>query len=380
MNSNSSLSLKEWARKHKIYNLENWIPFLKDYLIPFFKDVFKLKKFYDFLKGEEICQKESLRDIENDSLKEKIRVAIYGGVDQDKKDFKNSFAKFMFDIFGICAEDSQKFEDSIEYYENFGDNIKLTIRNSWIDDIQINELYWILIALIRNISNKLDVKLSDFSIIEKNYSYEPNDIINPEDLLIKPNEKPDDLMSLYNNFRQKAFNLSIGVNPFTTFIYFCRSIPLIILIDFLKCDVNDMIELIDFLGYESYSMINLDKMELSVNSIDKIFLYKNNRDFIENVLELQTYLNKIVPFIEDILKKMIQESIDSINISFEPWDVYKQIFTFWKKILKDKNWCDFEIENGYLSKIYISNEEKIFESRILFKDFLLKISPFIAIG
>lgn len=52
-------------------------------------------------------------------------MAIYGGVEPNK-DFNTSFAKFMYDNFGICAENAPSFEESIKHYERWVEGTRAT--------------------------------------------------------------------------------------------------------------------------------------------------------------------------------------------------------------------------------------------------------------
>ena len=117
------ISLREWAKENKVWKPKTWRIFLEKDLAPFYKQAYILNALYEFLKSEKICGKPSLADIEDETLKNKIRVAIYGGV-RSNKDFSASFAKFMYDNFGICAENAPSFEESIKRYESWGDGIK----------------------------------------------------------------------------------------------------------------------------------------------------------------------------------------------------------------------------------------------------------------
>ena len=109
-------SLREWVKENKVWKPENWRTFLKKDLAPLYRQAYTLNTLYEFLKSEKICGKSSLADIEDKILRNKIRVTIYGGVEPNK-DLNMSFAKFMYDNFGICAENAPSFEESIEHYK-----------------------------------------------------------------------------------------------------------------------------------------------------------------------------------------------------------------------------------------------------------------------
>ncbi|MEM4634504.1 MAG: hypothetical protein QXL44_01300, partial [Candidatus Nitrosocaldus sp.] len=235
--------------------------------MPFYKQAFILKTFYDFIKSEKICGKACLADIEDELLRNKIRTAIYGGV----KNLDTSFAKFMYNTFGICAENASSFEESIKYYESWGDSVKVSIKSeSWISSISIDGLVSKLYNLIAELSHALGIKLSEIGLQEYNTSI--LEVIEPTTLLPSPGEKAEKLVSLLNDFKQNALDLSIGVNPFTTFVFYSRHIPLSILMGFLECDMDKIIKLINFLGFRSYSMTDLSEVSLPTKSPDKVIL------------------------------------------------------------------------------------------------------------
>ena len=196
-------SLREWAKENKIWEPKTWRIFLEKDLIPFYKQAYTLNALYEFLKSEKICGKSSLADIEDETLKNKIKVAIYGGVEPNK-DFSTSFAKFMYDNFGICAENAPSFEESIKHYESWGDGIKVSVNpSSWINFIPIGNLVDELKSLIQRFCDKLDIKLSEIGI-QDSYPYPPFETIEPDTLLPQAGEKPEKLVSLINEFKQKA--------------------------------------------------------------------------------------------------------------------------------------------------------------------------------
>ena len=165
MNREIKMSLREWAKENEIWDPKTWKIFLEKDLVPFYKQAYTMNTLYEFLKSEKICGKSSLADIEDETLKNKIRVAIYGGVEPNK-DFNTSFAKFMYDNFGICAENAPSFEESIKHYESWGDGIKVSVNpNSWIDSIPIGKLVDKLRDLIHwNLCRELGIKLTEIGI------------------------------------------------------------------------------------------------------------------------------------------------------------------------------------------------------------------------
>jgi len=376
------LSLREWARENKIWEPNSWKIFLEKYLVPFYKQAFILREFYNFLKS--VCIKDSLKDIKDDVLRDKIKVAIYGGAD----DPKTSFAKFMFDYFGLCAENASTFDESIKYYEHFTDSIKVNVRYAWINSIQIDSLTNILSDLIWIIcKKKLKIDLLELGIQDS--SYIPLEIAEDKEkklatLLPQAGERPEKLVSLINEFRQNALNLLIGINPFFTFVQYSRAIPLLVLKEFLGCDIDKVIELANFLDLEAYSMIDGTKIDLSTKSPEKVFLlYKKDRDSLSyKILELQNLLEKVDPKIIETRNNFIKEAIDQIHITFEPWEDYKLIFNFLKDILilKKRDWCELVLEHGKVIKIKSSYEEIQLSKKIWLRDFLIKIYPIISVG
>jgi hypothetical protein len=377
------LSLREWARNNKIWEPYSWRTFLEKDLVPFYRQAFILNEFYNFLKSYEICGKNSLKDIEDEVLKNKVRVAIYGGADNPA----TSFAKFMYDYFGLRAENASSFEESIKFYESWGDSIKISVRdNSWINSISIKNLVDELRRIISEICSKIGIRLSEVGI-QETYPYYPSGFINPDTLLPQPGEKPEKLISLINEFRQKAVDLSIGVNPFTTFVFYIRAIPLLSLMKFLECDIDKITKLANFLGLRAYSMIDFQQVSLPTKSPDKFILVYDRASYnlTNRLLVLQYYLMKIDQAVEEVYSNFIKEAINQIHVNFEPWKgYYEPIFSILNKILiEDLRYsyltstrCSFYVENGRIVKI--KNEE--LSNKVDVKEFLIKISPVISSG
>jgi len=374
-----SLSLKKWAIDNKIWEPYSWKIFLEKDLVPFYKQAFILNEFYNFLKSEKVCGKNSLRDIEDEILRNKIRVAIYGGAENPA----TSFAKFMYEYFGIHAENASTFEESIKYYESWGDSIKISVHDkSWIKSIPIENLVSKLKNIISEICSKIGIRLSEVGI-QETYPWSPSGIIKPDLLLPNPGEKPEKLISLINEFRQKAVDLSIGINPFITFVFYTRIIPLLSLMKFLECDIDKLTKLANFLGLNAYSMIDLQLVSLPTKTPDKfIFVYDRMYSLTNRLLELQKNLMNIEQVAEEVYSKFIHEAVNQIHINFEPWKgYYEPIFTLLNEILRNKDPSyqisfSFHIENGKIVKI----ERTELPSKIELKEFLIKISPIISAG
>jgi hypothetical protein len=375
------LSLREWARNNKIWEPTSWRTFVEKDLVPFYRQAFILNEFYNFLKSEKVCGKNSLKDIEDEVLRNKIRVAIYGGAENPA----TSFANFMYYYFGLCAENASSFEESIKLYESWGDSIKISVRdNPWVSSIRITDLLYTLRSIIDKICSKIGIKLSGMGIDEK--SYHPLEIIEPDALLPQAGEKPEKLISLINEFKQKAVELSIGVNPFTTFVYYSRAIPLLALKEFLGCDIDKVIELANFLELKAYSMIDGKEVELSTKSPDKVFLvYRYPRcaySLCYNILKLQNFLVSIHPDIEELRNNFIKEAISQIHIIFEPWKDYEPIFTTLSEILKYTSYCELLLKDGKIESISPGRgwAARPLSNKVWLRNFLIRIYPVISVG
>ena len=379
-------SLREWAKENKVWEPKTWRIFLEKDLVPFYKQAYILNALYEFLKSERICGKPSLADIEDETLKNKIRVAIYGGV-RSNKDLSTSFAKFMYDNFGICAENAPSFEESIKHYESWGDGVKISINpNSWVNSIPIGNLVDELRSLIQRFCDKLAIKLSEVDI-QESYPYAPIELIEPNTLLPQPGEKPERLINLINEFKQKALDLSIGCNPFMTFIFYARTIPLLVLMEFLECDIDKVTKLADFLGLKAYSMIDQKEVSLPTKSPDKVILIwergTSSRkyyypSFFERLLELQSYLEKVDPIIRQVRENLIKQAIDQIHVTFEPWKDYEPIFPFLLRKVVENATSWLYTKNGRV--VEIGDPKKELPNKIWLRDFLIKISPIVSIG
>jgi len=367
-------SLRDWAVGNKVWELSSWESFLRD-LSEFYKKAYTLNELYKLLNSSEVVGRPSLADIEDEDLREKIRVAIYGGVERDPQ---NSFARFMYEHFGICAEQAPTFEESIKQYRNWGDGVKVSVlRDSWISGIPINELVEKLRTIIRDLSEKLGKKISDWGINDS-YPYEPTDAIDVRTLLPKSGEDPGNLISIVNDFKQGAADLAIGANPFMTFIYYVRAIPVPALMEFLDCDIKDIARLADFLGLKAYSTVDLTEVRLPTDAPDKVFLLLDKYGTVKDILGLQMYLERVEPTAGEIFDRMVEDAVDQIRVAFEPWELYEPIFTSLSEILGRNNWCRLEIEGGLVKKI--SYPEAELSGEIWFRDLLMKLYPAISTG
>jgi hypothetical protein len=373
-------SLREWAKENKIWKPESWRIFLVNDLVPFYKQAYTLHELYWFLKSK-ACGR-PLADIEDEELRKKIKVAIYGGAGKNPE---TSFAKFMYENFGIRAEDASSFEDSLKYFENFGDGVKVSLGGSWIDSIGIENLVKELRDLITKISPKINAKLSEIGL-QDSYPYPPAESIDPRVLLPNPGESPEKLLSLFYGFKQKALDLSLGINPFVTFVFYSRSIPLLALMEFLQCSIEDIKGLAEFLGLKPYSMLDGSVITLPTKTPETVFLQYNRYDsssVLNKIIELHDrYLIKIDPSIKQSTNNYLKEITNQIRVNFEPWEEYKPIFDFIKnKVLSvNRNWCKLGIKNGRIEKVSQEYLSITLQGRVWLRDFLLKIYPIMSAG
>ncbi len=384
----SETSLRGWAIKNEIWKPESWKPFLENDLIPFYKDVLALSDFYKNFLQNKILKYSSLEDIEDEKLKNKMRVAIYGGV-KPNGDYNKSFAKFMYDTFGISANGAAPFEESIKQYEQFGDSVKITLNlDSWISKTVPGTGYSYFYFL-ENTLNSLIAKISkDLGIQDYDQKNLQPLNVKIEDFLPQKNEKPEKLISFINDVKKKALNLSIGINPYTTFIFYTRTIPLPTLKKFLECNIENIKRLAEFLGLKPFSMIDLNIVEFPNHYIDNVFFMLDFLGLGSSVLSLQLpvfsrqlvgYLEWVEPKVKKVFEDLIEKAKDQIDLTFEPWkNEYKGIFEAISSELIATNSFYIYIENGRISKI--GNKELKISERPSFMDFLIKISPLISAG
>ena len=369
-------SLREWAKENKIWKPESWRIFLVNDLVPFYKQAYTLYELYWFLKSK-ACGR-PLADIEDEELRKKIKVAIYGGAENPE----TSFAKFMYENFGIRAEDASSFEDSLKYFENFGDGVKVSVGYSWIGSIGIENLVKELRDLITKISPKINAKLSEIGL-QDSYPYPPAESIDPKVLLPNPGESPEKLLSLFYGFKQKALDLSLGINPFVTFVFYSRSIPLLALMEFLQCSIEDIKGLAEFLGLKPYSMLDGSVITLPTKTPETVFLRYDYSSVLNKIIELHDrYLIEIDPSIRQSTNNHLEEITNQIRVNFEPWKEYKPIFDFIKNRVFSgyRDWCNLQIKNGRIEKVSQEYDSITLEGRVWLRDFLLKIYPIVSAG
>lgn len=380
MDTEGERSLRDWARKNEVWEPETWKSFLKEDLAQFYECAFALDSLHEFLKSEKICGKSSLADIKDETMRDKIRAAIYGGVDTNS-DLTKSFAKFMYETFGVCANDAPSFEESITQYKSMGDTIKVSVNpNSWMDSIPIKGLVDKLDGLIRNkLCGELGIELADIGL-QGSCPCHPINATEPDTLLPLPDESPKELVSLINGFRQKAMDMSIGANPFTTFVFYSRTIPLRVLMEFLGCDVRQATKLTDFMGFKTYSMIDQKEVGMPTKTPDSVISLMENYSRSHEILELQAFLTKMDPAIKETRERMITKAVNQIHTTFEPWRDYEPFFSFLNERDILKHGCDLSAENGRIVEIRVYLGTRDLNGQIYLRDFLIKISPIVCAG
>ncbi len=377
-------SLREWAREKRIWELGAWREFLENDIVPFYSLTYRLNEFNNFLhkfEGKPIV------DVEEE-IREKVRVCLYGGIGPGQ-DVDRSFAKFMFDYFGMCAQGASTLDESIQSYELFGDEVKINLRRgSWIASVQIYDLLRLLDNIIEwQLCQKLGIELEAVGL-RRDITVFPRPVEHtekPDELLPSPGEEPKELLSLVNDFRQKALNLSVGVNPFMTFMFYVRAIPRKVLQEFLECDLGALEELTNFLGLKAHYMMDLKEIEGRTES-KLVMLWQGDRSLISKFLELHSFLAGVKMLkVAEIFERAVREASYRIQISF-PWDKYKPFFVSVASyidpqrsdfIVKIDNGKIVEVNNGY-SRGYSKFSSTPLDLSL--SDFLMRLSPLICSG
>jgi len=192
------MSLQDWSKEIKIWKRESWQEYVNQIveILEICRQIESIDEFLNSLKGKEIYEIE-------EPLREKVETAIAGG-----GSFKNSFAKFMFEKFGIHVGEEESFESSLECYKRYGTISRINKENAWSNEVSY-------------FSEKLKYVLDIFE--EKGLEVPKISIsVNPEDFLPLKGEKPEKLVSLLNEFYQKCAEFIIGISPYTTFLSFVR--------------------------------------------------------------------------------------------------------------------------------------------------------------
>jgi len=391
--SSQSTSLRSWAIENRVWEPSTWEKFLREYLVPLYKDAWTITIICLELK-EKVNGKEPA-SIEDIDLRERIRAALYGGVEKDPK---NSYAKFMYDYFGVKVEGTRSFEESVELYKRYGDLVKIHM-GSYCD--YIFTLSNSLEKAIRIMAEKLKRSPEELGLTK---DYKPEVKREPDFLkqrLPKPGEKAEKLVSLINSFRKHAVNLAIGHNPYTTFIYYIRLIPVPFLKKFLEPkdsqkkdkETDEIKAIAELLDLKAYSLINNQEERLSPEIYNKLYLFIAKDGFASTILGIHQILLNIVPEVSNIYNEMINDAINHLdNIPLDPWDIYETILRGFRKALDDeKVSCYVTVGSsgiidrivcigryGYGAYIYEHNENNYY--KLYFDDFLYRIFPLISSG
>ncbi len=374
-------SLRNWAKKVEIWEPRSWKYFLQNDLIPFYNNIFQLNEVYQFIKTE-IGNASSIDSITDEEIKEKIRISVIGGIDPNK-DKKKSFAKFMYDIFGVSVN-APNFEDSIANYKEFGDSnsIILSNPNSLINKIDLPTLLNTLRSIITSYKwEEIGITLEDCNLSSE-YPYNPKNSKDVKSLLPLTNENPEKITNLLQDFKTNAINLSIGINLFFTFSFYIRSIPFDSLLMFLECSKEDISRMAKFLDLDFYSMDDGNKLPFD-DSIDskKTILIKKENSFLEKLLDFQGFLPNINEEVTEIYESMLEEAIDKIEIKFEPWEDYKELFEFFAKNFVNTKDFIFRLNaNNKIHEINASKNNLKLQKEFYLRRFLSLISPLICIG
>ena len=364
------ISLQKWAREKEIWREEPWIEFLQNEVLPFYKVCEQLAKFSNFL-----------RDLNNahlyeliEELKTKMKVALYGGIGEGK-DPQKSFAKFMYRYFGVSAGQVKSFKESIENYRNFGESAQIYVRDTHLTHPLSKRLKPPLQGLLRgSLKNHLNGPHIDTPLTSID--------VDSLSLLPNPGETPEKLINLVSNYKRQAIKLSIGVNPYTTFIFYSRAIPLAVLKDFLGCEWGDVYRLGEFLGYDFYSMTTKQLLRGQGRSDDIFMAIKLYGSWARNLLDAEDFIFGQFKEIEEIYNKFLQVNSQNLHLDFTPWETYEPIV---KNILDNANLplnykyggtIRLEDENGWLVMI----EYQELPKKVLLRDFIFKMSPLVQVG
>lgn len=121
----SEISLREWVNNNRAWELKKdvWDEFLRP-LIELYKTGIILELIYKSLEKvlEQKVPIEAIKDIE---IRERLRAAVAGGLDTE-----NSYAEFMFNIFGLRVLGSNAFEESKNRYLDEEDTVTLEVNDT----------------------------------------------------------------------------------------------------------------------------------------------------------------------------------------------------------------------------------------------------------
>lgn len=180
-------------------NKNEWVKYIKNDVIPLWKNTFVLKEFFEELKGDFEPKNFSDVDKEDHSL-------LLGGVIQREEKYKrNSLAKFYLYYFGLDMD-----RDSWMIQESLTDKEKVV-------ELKIKVVETEFIKFVKNIYSLLDKRLSDQQLVT-NLNYPE---INYEELKRNPNK----LKEIVENFYQSVLDFTINFNYKTFFLCSINQVP-----------------------------------------------------------------------------------------------------------------------------------------------------------
>ncbi len=254
-----------------LINRELWIiEFIEEDLkeaISNLKDVCLLNEALSVLLSDGI----KLGDVEDTELKEKLIVAVLGGIKEGSyEEYSKSFANFMRKVFGVGIV-KEGTRDIITSPKEMIEYVKIHS----IDEIEIKKAGWGAIgeicyliesakSLCRYITSKLGSKddiCKDLSL--RGPSREEAAEIIKKALPSRGDKELKTLNEMFSKMRKALAILSIGSNKYLTSAYTVRFIPLRVLSEYVsKCgDIteesklcNTVKEIIDFLGLKIFDL------------------------------------------------------------------------------------------------------------------------------
>ncbi len=241
-----------------------------------------------------------LNDINDDELKQRLITVIAGGITSD--DASRSFARFMYDVFGVGVRRSGgllSFNEGIEYVIKYGDAV--TVDTKW--NVELRD---VIEEILRRI-NDFIYYLRELKIINKennesiSYGKEKDDkyyISLIKKYVPSPNEKPKELIKLLIEIRRQLIELTVGSkSSFLKFLYVLRFIPLVALLRTLqrclglkKIKENTFIKTLRRITLLAHNELNIyDVIKGESDEYARFILRRVKENNINNIEEL---LNK----------------------------------------------------------------------------------------
>ena len=394
------ISLREWAIENKVWEPKAWEKFLKDDIVPFYKDAYTLWEIYEFLRDTiDKYENKTLPEIreENELLYDKLVTAIHGGI-WPNKDPNKSFAKFMYDTFGLQIKGGDTFKKSVEIYKSLGDLAEieigyLSLMSYFSPDYTITGdptgIIQILESIIFIISDKLNIDLKHLGLekVSDFPQYRPLNKVSVEGFLPSQGESPELLQKLINGFFDRMENLLVGVNPYTSLIYYMRVIPLPVLAEFFNLDIeknlSEIKKLMGFLRLNAYSMITLEsKSKITKNNAYTLLLVSSEGSLPYYMSLLQNKIKEMKSYLglndNDVKRKMW----DQLSTQYLDDKRYMDILKFLGIQLKEGRY-GIQIyinEKGNIIKVECGTESLKLRRLINLGDFLIYIAPLVSIG